>query len=191
MNNTFSYTMKSPCVFSVWPIWAFINSAKQASWVYANITDSYGEKINHFLPSSCISCHSNDVMHKQPIERSVTWHSDDGWGSSLFKKLAGRGGHHRVIRCASGMAICLPHEAVSCVACRRACILIGLLCSPIDRCRLIKKSADWSAGQSIGRPLGTTGLQRAQKSPCYTSLYLLALATSSSSHQVQDTDACI
>ncbi len=30
---------------------------------------------------------------------------------------------------------------------------------------------------------GTTGLQRAQKSPCYTSLYLLALATSCSSHQ--------
>ncbi len=36
-----------------------------------------------------------------------------------------------------------------------------------------------------------TGLQRAQKSPCYTSLYLLALATSCSSHPVQDTDACI
>ncbi len=30
-----------------------------------------------------------------------------------------------------------------------------------------------------------------QKSPCYTSLHLLALATSDSSHQVQDTDACI
>ncbi len=28
MNNTFSYTMKSPCVFSIWSIWAFINSAK-------------------------------------------------------------------------------------------------------------------------------------------------------------------
>ncbi len=38
---------------------------------------------------------------------------------------------------------------------------------------------------------GTTDLQRAQKSPCYTSLYLLALATSCSSHPVQDTDACI
>ncbi len=35
------------------------------------------------------------------------------------------------------------------------------------------------------------GLQRAKKSPCYTSLYLLALATSCSLHQVQDTDACI
>ncbi len=33
--------------------------------------------------------------------------------------------------------------------------------------------------------------KRAQKSPCYTSLYLLTLATSCSSHQVQDTDACI
>ncbi len=38
---------------------------------------------------------------------------------------------------------------------------------------------------------GTTGLQRAQKIPCYTSLHLIALATSGSSHQVQDTDACI
>ncbi len=33
-----------------------------------------------------------------------------------------------------------------------------------------------------------TGLQQAQKSPCYTSLYLFALATGSSSHQVQDTE---
>ncbi len=38
---------------------------------------------------------------------------------------------------------------------------------------------------------GTTGLQQAQKSPCYTSLCVLALATSCSSHLVQDTDACI
>ncbi len=38
---------------------------------------------------------------------------------------------------------------------------------------------------------GTTGLQWTQKSPCYTSLCLLALATSCSSHQVQDIDACI
>ncbi len=38
---------------------------------------------------------------------------------------------------------------------------------------------------------GTTGLQRAQKNPCYTSLHIIALATSGSSHQVQDTDACI
>ncbi len=37
----------------------------------------------------------------------------------------------------------------------------------------------------------TTGLQWAQKSPCYISLFLLALATSCSSHPVQDTDACI
>ncbi len=28
MNNTFSYMMKAPCVFSVWSIYAFINSAK-------------------------------------------------------------------------------------------------------------------------------------------------------------------
>ncbi len=45
--------------------------------------------------------------------------------------------------------------------------------------------------QMIQKCSGTTGLQRAQKSSCYTSLYLLALATSCSSHPVQDTDACI
>ncbi len=138
--------MKAPCVFLIWPIWAFINSAKQASWVYANITDSYGEK-NHFLPTSCISRNSNEVMYKQPIEWSVTRHSDDGWGSSLFKKLAGRGGHHRVIRCASRMAICLPHEAVSHVACRRACILIGLLLPLFS----INKKIGWLISRPINR----------------------------------------
>ncbi len=45
--------------------------------------------------------------------------------------------------------------------------------------------------QIIQNASGTTGLQWAQKSPCYTSLHLTALATSGSSHQVQDTDACI
>ncbi len=39
--------------------------------------------------------------------------------------------------------------------------------------------------------IGTTGLQLAQKSPYYTSHFLLALATSCSLHPVQDTDACI
>ncbi len=57
-------------------------------------------------------------MIERNIERSFTQRSNDGWGSSLFKKLAGRGGHHRVIRCASGMAICLPHEVASRVASR-------------------------------------------------------------------------
>ncbi len=33
---------------------------------------------------------------------------------------------------------------------------------------------------------GTTGLQRTQKGPCHTSLYLPALAPGCSSHQVQD-----
>ncbi len=82
--------------------------------------------------------HSNDVMCKQHIEQSITQRSDDGWGRSLFKKLAGRGGHHRVIRCASVMAICL-HEAVSRLACRRACLLISSICSTIGRCQFIKK----------------------------------------------------
>ncbi len=58
----------------------------------------------------------------------------------------------RVIRCTSGMANCLPHEAASRVSWRCACILIGLICSPIGRCRLIKKfpkSDDYLAGRSI------------------------------------------
>ncbi len=100
--------------------------------------------------------HSNYIMCKQSIERLVTRCSDDGWGRSLFKKSAGRERHRRVFSCASGMAICLQHEAASRVACRRACILIGLICSTINRCRFIKKcpkSAYWSPGWSIGRPL--------------------------------------
>ncbi len=50
----------------------------------------------------------------------------------------------------------LAAQAASRVACRRACILIGLICSTINRCRFIQKcpkSAYWSAGWSIGRPL--------------------------------------
>ncbi len=38
---------------------------------------------------------------------------------------------------------------------------------------------------------GMTGLLRTQEIPCLTSLYLTALAPGCSSHQVQDTDACI
>ncbi len=52
------------------------------------------------------------------------------------------------------MAICLPHEAASSVACRCAFILIGLICNKIGRCRLIKKCQE--IGQSIGRPLHKT-----------------------------------
>ncbi len=52
MNNTFSYTMKAPCVFSVWPIWTFINSAKHRHLEFLLLIPM--EK-NHFLPSSCIS----------------------------------------------------------------------------------------------------------------------------------------
>ncbi len=72
----------------------------------------------------------------------------------LFKKLAGRGGHHRVIRCSSGMAICLPHEAASRVACRCACILISLICSTISRCRLIKKCLKSSSSLKVNSHQG-------------------------------------
>ncbi len=80
-------------------------------------------------------------------------------GSYQFslQKVSRQRGYHRVIRCASGMAICLPHDAVSRVACRRACKLISLIFSTIGWCRLIKK---WqkSPGRSIGRPLCTNKL---------------------------------
>ncbi len=59
--NTFSYTIKSPCV---WPIWAFINITKHRHLEFLLLIPM--EK-NHFLLSSCILRHSNDVMCKQPI----------------------------------------------------------------------------------------------------------------------------
>ncbi len=64
MNNTFSYKINSPCVFSVWPIWTFINSTKHRNLEFLLLIPM--EK-NDFRPSSCISRHSNDVMCKQPI----------------------------------------------------------------------------------------------------------------------------
>ncbi len=63
--------------------------------------------------------------------------------------------------------------------------------------RLLQCSSGWTSikhnqtSTNDSECSGTTGLQRAQKSPCYTPLYLLALATSCSSYPVQDTDACI
>ncbi len=63
--------------------------------------------------------------------------------------------------------------------------------------RLLQCSSGWTfikhnqTSTNDSECSGSTGLQRAQKSTCYTSLCLLALATSCSSYQVQDTDACI
>ncbi len=58
-------------------------------------------------------------------------------------------------------------------------LLAGLPSNTIKPLQMIQNAAD------------RTGLQRAKKSPCYTSLYLLAHATVCSSHQVQNIDACI
>ncbi len=47
VNNTFAYMIKGPCVFSVLPIWAFINNAKHRHFDVSDsvsATDSYGEK---------------------------------------------------------------------------------------------------------------------------------------------------
>ncbi len=74
------------------------------------------------------------------------------------------------------------------------------LCVSFVRTELDKTSfkyaaaSDWNLLQGLSNDsecCGTTGLQWAQKNPCYTSLHLTALATSGSSHHVQDTDACI
>ncbi len=53
----------------------------------------------------------------------------------------------------------------------------------------VKKLAVWCSLNAVN--MVQTGFQRAKKSPCYTSLYLLALATNCSSHQVQNIDVCI
>ncbi len=47
VNNTFAYMIKGPCVFSVLPIWAFINNAKHRHLDVSDsvsATDSNGEK---------------------------------------------------------------------------------------------------------------------------------------------------
>ncbi len=90
--------------------------------------------------------------------------------------------------------ICTQHQkdqALSDRCCTTSCpgpchFLAGLQCS--SGWTFIKHNQTSTNDSEFS---GTTGLQRAQKSPCHTSLYILALATSCSSHPVQDTDACI
>ncbi len=64
LDNTCSYTIRGLCIFSVWPIWAFINNSKHRHLEFLLLIPMVK---NHFLPSSGISRHSNDVMCKQPI----------------------------------------------------------------------------------------------------------------------------
>ncbi len=70
----------------------------------------------------------------------------------------------------------------------------ALVISMLDYCNALLSGIPASiinASTNYSECSGMTGLQRAQKSPCYISLCLLALPTSCSSHQVQDIDACI
>ncbi len=52
ISNTFSYTIKGPCVFFIWPILTFTNNTKHRHLESLLVIPM--EK-NHFLPSSCIS----------------------------------------------------------------------------------------------------------------------------------------
>ncbi len=65
INNTFSYTIKGPCVFSIWPILTFINNAKHRHLEFLLVIPM--EK-NHFLPSSCIS----DVIRITCLQTTYT-----------------------------------------------------------------------------------------------------------------------
>ncbi len=64
MNNTFSYTMKSPCVFSIWSIWAFINSTKHRHLEFLLLIPM--EKKITSVPSRGIR-----ITCLQPIFRSI------------------------------------------------------------------------------------------------------------------------
>ncbi len=67
----------------------------------------------------------------------------------------------------------------------------ALVISRLDYCNALLAGLPSNTIKPLQMIQNAAGIQRAQKSPCYTSLCLLALATSCSSHPVQDTDACI
>ncbi len=66
----------------------------------------------------------------------------------------------------------------------------ALVVSRLDYCNALLAGLPSNTIKPL-QMIQNAGLQGAQKNPCYTSLHLTALATSGSSHQVQDTDACI
>ncbi len=82
----------------------------------------------------------------------------------------------------------LPYTACSTTSCPGPChIYTGLLqCSSSWTSIMLNQTFTDDSVCS-----GKTGLLWTQKSPCFTSLYLLGLAPGCSLHQVQDTDACI
>ncbi len=70
----------------------------------------------------------------------------------------------------------------------------ALVISRLDYCNALLAGTSIMHNQTFtddSECCSTIGLQRSQKGPCYTSLYLPALAHGCSSHQVQDTDACL
>ncbi len=72
MNNTCSYTIKAPCVFSVWPIWAFINNAKHRHLEFLLLIP-----MENFFFTSCppaaFHTSSESRVCKQPIEVKWEW----------------------------------------------------------------------------------------------------------------------
>ncbi len=70
----------------------------------------------------------------------------------------------------------------------------ALVISRLDYCNALQSWTSIMHNQTFtddSECSGTTGILQTQKSPCHTSLYLPALTPGCSSHQVQDTDACI
>ncbi len=70
----------------------------------------------------------------------------------------------------------------------------ALVVSRLDYCNALLAGLPWNTIkplQMIQNAAARLVFKEPKKNPCYTSLHLTALATSGSSHQVQDTDACI
>ncbi len=84
MNNTFSFMMKAPCVFSVWSIWAFINNTKHRHLEFLLLIPME-KNITSCPPAVFRASSESRVCNycKQPIFCSVTAHAQ--WKSCPLK----------------------------------------------------------------------------------------------------------